>query len=79
LRRKTPGPRRHAQPTHSSSLYQRDHALEAQRAHRYVMPIRIIWKINTHKTIGVAHETEADDVYMGYLIPKGTRILPLDW
>lgn len=29
--------------------------------------------------IGVAHETEADDMYMGYFIPKGTRILPLDW
>jgi hypothetical protein len=28
---------------------------------------------------GVAHETEADDVFRGYVIPKGTRILPLDW
>lgn len=28
---------------------------------------------------GVAHETETDDIYKGYLIPKGTRILPLDW
>lgn len=28
---------------------------------------------------GVAHETEEDDAFHGYLIPKGTRILPLDW
>jgi len=28
---------------------------------------------------GVAHETEVDDVYDGYFIPKGTRVLPLDW
>ncbi len=28
---------------------------------------------------GVAHETEEDDVYNGYFIAKGTRILPLDW
>lgn len=30
-------------------------------------------------TSGVAHEMEADDVYKGYFLPKGTRILPLDW
>ncbi|ORY68555.1 cytochrome P450 [Pseudomassariella vexata] len=35
------------------------------------------WKPNV--PTGVAHETEADDVYKGYFIPKGTRILPLDW
>ncbi|KAK7966535.1 uncharacterized protein PG986_000812 [Apiospora aurea] len=35
------------------------------------------WKPNV--PTGVAHETEADDVYGGYFIPKGTRILPLDW
>ncbi|KAM7208418.1 putative cytochrome p450 protein [Naviculisporaceae sp. PSN 640] len=35
------------------------------------------WKPNV--PTGVAHETEADDVYNGYFIPKGTRILPLDW
>lgn len=29
--------------------------------------------------IGVAHECEADDWYRGYFIPKGTRILPLDY
>ncbi|KAF1843536.1 cytochrome P450 [Cucurbitaria berberidis CBS 394.84] len=28
---------------------------------------------------GVAHECEADDWFRGYFIPKGTRILPLDW
>lgn len=28
---------------------------------------------------GVAHEMEVDDVYKGYFLPKGTRILPLDW
>ncbi|CAN9132042.1 unnamed protein product [Alternaria alternata] len=28
---------------------------------------------------GVAHEAEADDWFQGYFIPKGTRILPLDW
>ncbi|KAF1913274.1 cytochrome P450 [Ampelomyces quisqualis] len=28
---------------------------------------------------GVAHEAEADDWFRGYFIPKGTRILPLDW
>jgi hypothetical protein len=27
----------------------------------------------------VAHEAEADDWFRGYFIPKGTRILPLDW
>lgn len=31
------------------------------------------------RVTGVAHETEADDFYRGYFIPKGTRILPLDW
>ncbi|KAK3380971.1 cytochrome P450 [Podospora didyma] len=35
------------------------------------------WKPNV--PTGVAHETEVDDVYDGYFIPKGTRILPLDW
>lgn len=35
------------------------------------------WKPNV--PTGVAHETEADDHYQGYFIPKGTRILPLDW
>lgn len=29
--------------------------------------------------LGVAHEAEADDWFQGYFIPKGTRILPLDW
>jgi|TARA_R110002003_G_scaffold64_12_gene6069 cytochrome P450 len=29
--------------------------------------------------LGVAHEAEADDWFRGYFIPKGTRILPLDW
>jgi hypothetical protein len=28
---------------------------------------------------GVAHECEADDWFQGYFIPKGTRILPLDY
>ncbi|KXX82703.1 Fumitremorgin C synthase [Madurella mycetomatis] len=28
---------------------------------------------------GVAHEAEIDDVYNGCFIPKGTRLLPLDW
>ncbi|KAG9189986.1 hypothetical protein G6011_08074 [Alternaria panax] len=28
---------------------------------------------------GVAHEVEKDDYWNGYLIPKGTRILPLDF
>ncbi|KAK5145100.1 hypothetical protein LTR04_001400 [Oleoguttula sp. CCFEE 6159] len=35
------------------------------------------WKPNV--PTGVAHEVEADDFYKGYFIPKGTRILPLDW
>ncbi|CAK4032488.1 hypothetical protein DOTSEDRAFT_67751 [Lecanosticta acicola] len=35
------------------------------------------WKPNV--PTGVAHETEQDDFYEGYLIPKGSRILPLDW
>jgi len=35
------------------------------------------WRPNV--PTGVAHETESDDVYNGYFIPKGTRILPLDW
>lgn len=28
---------------------------------------------------GVSHELEEDDVYEGYLLPKGTRVHPLDW
>jgi len=35
------------------------------------------WKPNV--PTGVAHEAEQDDFYEGYLIPKGSRILPLDW
>ncbi|KAF2259878.1 cytochrome P450 [Lojkania enalia] len=35
------------------------------------------WKPNV--PTGVAHECEADDWYRGYFIPKGTRILPLDF
>lgn len=35
------------------------------------------WRPNV--PTGVAHEVESDDFYQGYLIPKGTRILPLDW
>ncbi|KAF2722512.1 cytochrome P450 [Polychaeton citri CBS 116435] len=35
------------------------------------------WRPNV--PTGVAHEVEADDFYQGYLIPKGSRILPLDW
>lgn len=32
-----------------------------------------------NKAAGVAHEAEADDWFRGFFIPKGTRILPLDW
>ncbi|KAI2638298.1 cytochrome P450 [Xylaria nigripes] len=35
------------------------------------------WKPNV--PTGVAHEMETDDVYRGYYLTKGTRILPLDW
>ncbi|KAI6087266.1 cytochrome P450 [Hypoxylon rubiginosum] len=35
------------------------------------------WKPNVPS--GVAHEMEADDEFRGYFLPKGTRILPLDW
>ncbi|KAI0016108.1 cytochrome P450 [Xylariomycetidae sp. FL0641] len=35
------------------------------------------WKPNV--PTGVAHEMEEDDVFQGYFLPKGTRILPLDW
>lgn len=35
------------------------------------------WKPNV--PTGVAHEVEADDFYEGYFIPKGSRILPLDY
>ncbi|KAI1105686.1 cytochrome P450 [Jackrogersella minutella] len=35
------------------------------------------WKPNV--PTGVAHEMEADDEFRGYFLPKGTRILPLDW
>ncbi|KAK4506825.1 hypothetical protein PRZ48_000558 [Zasmidium cellare] len=35
------------------------------------------WKPNV--PTGVAHEVEADDFYEGYFIPKGSRILPLDF
>jgi hypothetical protein len=28
---------------------------------------------------GVAHEMEEDEIYKWYFLPKGTRILPLDW
>lgn len=34
------------------------------------------WRPNV--PTGVAHETEQDDYYRGYFIPKGVRILPLD-
>lgn len=34
------------------------------------------WKPNV--PTGVAHEAEADGFYEGYMIPKGSRILPLD-
>lgn len=34
------------------------------------------WRPNV--PTGVAHETEQEDYYKGYYIPKGTRILPLD-
>jgi cytochrome P450 len=34
------------------------------------------WRPNV--PTGVAHETEQDDYYRGYFIPKGIRILPLD-
>ncbi|KAI1393123.1 cytochrome P450 [Hypoxylon trugodes] len=35
------------------------------------------WRPNV--PTGVAHEMEADDEFQGYFLPKGTRILPLDW
>ncbi|KAI1145323.1 cytochrome P450 [Nemania diffusa] len=35
------------------------------------------WRPNV--PTGVAHEMEADDVFRGYHLAKGTRILPLDW
>ncbi|KAL1879946.1 hypothetical protein VTK73DRAFT_6526 [Phialemonium thermophilum] len=35
------------------------------------------WRPNV--PTGVAHETEEDYVFCGYYIPKGTRILPLEW
>jgi hypothetical protein len=28
---------------------------------------------------GVAHEVEEDNYWNGHFVPKGTRILPLDW
>jgi hypothetical protein len=51
--------------------------MEAECSYWYVSP-----RISYHASLtrsGVAHETEVDDVYNGYFIPKGTRILPLDW
>lgn len=35
------------------------------------------WRPNV--PTGVAHEVEEDDFYNGWFIPKGSRILPLDW
>lgn len=35
------------------------------------------WRPNV--PTGVAHEAEQDDFYQGYLIPKGSRILPMDY
>ncbi|KAH0284788.1 cytochrome P450 [Aureobasidium namibiae CBS 147.97] len=35
------------------------------------------WRPNV--PTGVAHEAEQDDYYRGYFIPKGVRILPLDY
>jgi cytochrome P450 len=35
------------------------------------------WRPNV--PTGVAHETEQDDYFRGQFIPKGARILPLDW
>jgi len=37
----------------------------------------IRWRPNI--PTGVGHELQEDDVYMGHFIPKGTRILPLEW
>ncbi|ORY04567.1 cytochrome P450 [Clohesyomyces aquaticus] len=37
----------------------------------------IRWRPNI--PTGVGHEVMEDDVYEGYFIPKGTRILPLEW
>ncbi|TID17983.1 cytochrome P450 [Venturia nashicola] len=37
----------------------------------------IRWRPNI--PTGVGHELQEDDVYMGYFIPKGTRILPMEW
>jgi hypothetical protein len=33
----------------------------------------------TKPCLGVGHQLQEDDVYNGYFIPKGTRILPLEW
>ncbi|KAK4556887.1 hypothetical protein LTR86_005868 [Recurvomyces mirabilis] len=35
------------------------------------------WRPNV--PTGVAHELMEDDFYQGYFIPKGSRLLPLDW
>lgn len=43
------------------------------------MYTRLIVTLRLTLILGVAHEAEADDWFQGYFIPKGTRILPLDW
>jgi len=47
----------------------------------YISDNHLLQIASTHSMIspGVAHEAEADDVYNGYFIPKGSRLLPLDW
>jgi cytochrome P450 len=39
---------------------------------------RFFCALRAKQIAGVAHEAEADDVFDGIFIPKGTRILPLD-
>lgn len=52
--------------------------MASQCANRSDAPLTLS-EIDAYETVGVAHEVEADDFYMGHFIEKGTRILPLDW
>jgi hypothetical protein len=54
----------------------RDHHMKESRRNDRIC--KRLNEILTTLTV-VAHEAEADDFYRGYFIPKGTRILPLDW
>ena len=79
LQRRNANLERLCQIANLTRMYQRDHAMEAERPDWYVFDLPMALVRMLIHAIGVAHEAEQDDYYRGQLIPKGSRILPLDW